>query len=198
MTSLYLGGYSDHLDNPTKAGKSDFFVVVLLMLHGDTAALVASLPPQTHPIIQGDIAVRRSVLEAVGNSRCDLYVWPVTVSRLLEREQEDALALKEYLTNLVRDRLYIRNNFTEKFSLGVVKKYSGERLDERFCRHVHSAAKKHHSRELNAQVISQSDDKIAGVVELLAWAVTQKYQLGKEDYYEIIRSKIFEEKALLE
>jgi len=112
--------------------------------------------------------------------------------------QEQKNYLYNYTANIVLDRL-INTKILDKsqiLSLIVDRKDTKKNLRDNFISYITEAMHKRDHKNFNMTLTASHDDKCLQAVDFISWAIFRKYERGDFEYYEIIRSKIIDEKLL--
>ena len=112
--------------------------------------------------------------------------------------QEQKNYLYNYTANVILDRL-INKNFLEKtdhISLVVDRKDTKKNLRDNFISYITKAMHKRGHSKFNMSLNASHEDKSLQAVDFISWAIFRKYERGDFEFYEIIKSKIVDEKLL--
>lgn len=112
--------------------------------------------------------------------------------------QDQKNYLYNYTANIVLDRL-ININLIDKdkhISLVVDRKDTKKNLRENFISYITNAMHKRNHKKFEMSLVASHEDKCLQAVDFISWAIFRKYERGDFEYYEIIKSKIIDEKLL--
>ena len=112
--------------------------------------------------------------------------------------QEQKNYLYNYTANLVLDRL-INKHFINKdrhISMVVDRKDTKKNLRENFISYITRAMHKRGHKKFEMTLVASHENKCLQAVDFISWAIFRKYEKGDFEFYEIIKSKIIDEKLL--
>lgn len=106
--------------------------------------------------------------------------------------------LYNYTANIVLDRLINTNHFDKDhhISLVVDRKDTKKSLRENFISYITDAMHKRDHKKFEMTLVASHEDKCLQAVDFISWAIFRKYEKGDYEFYEIIKSKIIDEKLL--
>lgn len=106
--------------------------------------------------------------------------------------------LYNYTANIVLDRL-INTKILDKnqrISLVVDRKDTKKNLRENFISYITNAMHKRDHKKFEMTLVASHEDRGLQAVDFISWAIFRKYEKGDFEFYEIIKSKIIDEKLL--
>src|SRR3989344_4145628 len=106
--------------------------------------------------------------------------------------------LYNYTANILLDRL-CRNTHSapdNKINLFVDRRDTKKKLRENFTKYLTDSMLSRGRGGFKVTLHSSIDNKSIQAVDFISWAIFRKYERGDYEFYEIIKSKIVEEKLL--
>lgn len=112
--------------------------------------------------------------------------------------QDQKNYLYNYTANIVLDRLINTNliNKDQHISLVVDRKDTKKNLRENFISYITSAMLRRDHKKFEMTLTASHEDRCLQAVDFISWAIFRKYEKGDFEFYEIIKSKIIDEKLL--
>lgn len=106
--------------------------------------------------------------------------------------------LYNFTANILLDRLYTKEIIkpTESIHLYIDRKDTKKHLRENFIRYLTDSMKKRRDGTFNVELHTSYENKSLQAVDFISWAIFQKYERGDYEFYEIIKSKIIDERLL--
>lgn len=106
--------------------------------------------------------------------------------------------LYNYTANILLDRLHTKEVLEPKESvhLFVDRKDTKKRLRENFIDYLTSSMKKRRDGQFAVELHSSHENKSLQAVDFISWAIFRKYESGDYAFYDIIKSKITDERLL--
>lgn len=106
--------------------------------------------------------------------------------------------LYNYTANIVLDRLINTNHFDRDHNISLVvdRKDTKKSLRENFISYITNAMHKRDHKKFEMSLVASHEDKNLQAVDFISWAIFRKYEKGDYEFYEIIKSKIIDEKLL--
>lgn len=106
--------------------------------------------------------------------------------------------LYNYTANVLLERLHTKEVLGQKESLHlfVDRKDTKKRLRENFISYLTGSMNKRHDGPFVVELHSSHENKSLQAVDFISWALFRKYEHGDYEFYEIIKSKIIDERLL--
>jgi len=106
--------------------------------------------------------------------------------------------LYNYTANIILDRLINMNHIDrdQRISLIVDRKDTKKNLRENFISYITNAMRKRERNKFKMSLATSHDEKGLQAVDFISWAIFRKYEKGDFEFYEIIKSKIIDERLL--
>lgn len=112
--------------------------------------------------------------------------------------QDQKNYLYNYTANVLLDRLHSKEILTSKepIHLFIDRKDTKKRLRENFTNYLASAMKKRRDGAFVVELHSSYENKSLQAVDFISWAIFRKYERNDYEFYELIKSKIIDERLL--
>ncbi|OHB20715.1 MAG: hypothetical protein A2666_01640 [Parcubacteria group bacterium RIFCSPHIGHO2_01_FULL_47_10b] len=106
--------------------------------------------------------------------------------------------LYNYTANILLDRLHTKGMLHPKESvhLFVDRKDTKKRLRDNFISYLTSSMEKRRDGAFVLKLHSSYENKSLQAVDFISWALFRKYEHGDQEFYNIIKSKITDERLL--
>src|SRR6185437_1702907 len=106
--------------------------------------------------------------------------------------------LYNYTANILLDRLHTSGIITEgeKIELFIDRKDTNKRLRENFLQYLKQAMSSRRGGHFKVELHRSHDNKSLQAVDFISWAMFRKYERGDYKFYELIKSKIVDERLL--
>jgi hypothetical protein len=144
-------------------------------------------------------STRRRVLQRLSDVK-DLKVLCVMLNKkkVYVDLQNQKNYLYNYTANILLDRLHTKGVLTPKepIHLFVDRKDTKKRLRENFISYLTDSMKKRRDGSFVVELHSSHENKSLQAVDFISWAIFRKYEQGDYEFYEIIKSKITDERLL--
>lgn len=153
---------------------------------------------ELHASREKDI-IRKRILKQL-NELNNLKVFCVILNK--KKVYVDLQNQKNYLynftANILLDRLHnnVALNRKESIHLFIDRKDTKKILRENFINYLTGSMKNRHDGTFNVELHSSHENKSLQAVDFISWAIFRKYECGDYEYYEIIKSKIADERLL--
>lgn len=106
--------------------------------------------------------------------------------------------LYNYTANILLDRLHasgvLKND--EQLELFIDRKDTKKTLRENFVEYLHRAMSSRRNGEFKIALHRSHDNRSLQAVDFISWAIFRKYERGDYEFYELIKSKIVDERLL--
>lgn len=104
--------------------------------------------------------------------------------------------LYTYTANILLDNLYGKKILSkdEPIHLFVDRKETKKKLRTDFINHLTESVEGKHEGGFSVILHSSHENKSLQAVDFLSWAIFRKYEYGDSEYYDIIKSKIIDER----
>lgn len=106
--------------------------------------------------------------------------------------------LYNYTANILLDRLHSSANIksNEQIQLFIDRKDTKKRLRENFTRYLASQMTNRGRKHFTVALHTSHENKSLQAVDFISWAIFRKYEMGDFEFYELIKSKITDERLL--
>lgn len=106
--------------------------------------------------------------------------------------------LYNYTANILLERLHTKDvlKLGEPIHLYIDRKDTKKQLRENFVRYLTTSMTKRRDGTFKVELHSSHENKSLQAVDFISWAVFRKYEKGDYEFYEIIKSKITDERLL--
>ena len=106
--------------------------------------------------------------------------------------------LYNYTANILLDRLHTRGVLSagESVNLFIDRKDTKKILRENFTQYLAKGMSGRRSEPFFAVLHTSHENKSLQAVDFISWAIFRKYESGDFEFYEMIKSKIVEERLL--
>jgi hypothetical protein len=106
--------------------------------------------------------------------------------------------LYNYTANILLDRLHSSKAVKdeEQIQLFIDRKDTKKRLRENFVRYLTSQMSNRGRKHFTVNLHTSQENKSLQAVDFISWAIFRKYEKGDYEFYELIKSKITDERLL--
>ncbi len=106
--------------------------------------------------------------------------------------------LYNYTANVLLDRLHTKEVLPtgEPIHLYIDRKDTKKQLRENFIGYLTTSMRKRREDPFNVTLHASHENKSLQAVDFISWAIFRKYEHGNYEFYEIIKSKIVDERLL--
>lgn len=106
--------------------------------------------------------------------------------------------LYNYTANILLDRLHSSATIKsdEQINLFIDRKDTKKRLRENFTRYLAGEMTNRGRKRFSVALHTSYENKSLQAVDFISWAIFRKYERGDYEFYEIIKSKITDERLL--
>lgn len=114
------------------------------------------------------------------------------------RLQDEKTVLYNYVTNILLDRIFTRKlvPLDEPLHLIASRRETNKFLNENFESYLKQQTRENHKLPLEIRICPPHVEKGLQVVDIASWAIFRSYERGDSSYYDVIRSKVLEDKSL--
>ena len=210
MAYIFLDESGDLGFDKTKKRSSKYFVITFLFT--DKKRPIDKIVKVTHSSLKKIHKQKGGVLHCYHEK-------PITRTRLLSKlAQKDIKIMTVYLnknkvytrlhkekdvlynfvTNILLDRICTKKliPIDEKIDLIASRKETNKFLNTNFKNYLSAQVKSNHELDISIEIKTPHEEKALQAVDFLSWSIFRKYEQGDESYYEIFKSKIYEENIL--
>lgn len=112
--------------------------------------------------------------------------------------QDEKSVLYNYVANILLDRIFSRKlvPLDEPLELIASRRETNKFLNENFESYLRKQVEKNHTVKLDIRILPSHGDKGLQVVDFASWAIFRSYEQGDPSYYDVIRKRVIEDKAL--
>ena len=141
---------------------------------------------------------RTRLLSNLAKLDCSIMTIYLNKSKVYTKLQEEKHLLYNYVTNILLDRIMSKNlvKRDNKIYLIASKRETNKFLNENFKNYLKNQIINRHKINLEVETKVPAQEKSLQVVDFVSWAIYRKYEFGDENFYNLIKSKIFEENPL--
>ncbi len=106
--------------------------------------------------------------------------------------------LYNYTANILLDRLHTKEvvSMNEPIHLYIDRKDTKKYLRDNFINYLSNSMKKRRDTNFDIQLHASHENKSLQAVDFISWAIFRKYERGDYKFYDIIKSKIVDERLL--
>lgn len=106
--------------------------------------------------------------------------------------------LYNYTANILLDRLHSQKSLSESepINLYIDRKDTKKRLRENFVNYLTDSMKDRREAPFSVVLHTSHENKSLQAVDFISWAIFRKYERGDYEFYEIVKSKITDERLL--
>lgn len=106
--------------------------------------------------------------------------------------------LYNYTANILIDRLHSSGKLKdgESIHLYIDRKDTKKRLRENFTQYLMTSMANRRKEKFSVELHNSYENKSLQAVDFISWAIFRKYERGDYEFYEMIKSKITDEKLL--
>jgi len=106
--------------------------------------------------------------------------------------------LYNYTANILLDRLHSSGKLKdgESIHLYIDRKDTKKRLRENLIQYLTTSMEDRRKERFSVELHTSHENKSLQAVDFISWAIFRKYERGEYEFYEIIKSKITDEKLL--
>ena len=106
--------------------------------------------------------------------------------------------LYNYTANILLDRLHSNGLFKdhEKIELYIDRKDTKKKLRDNLIQYLTSSMNDRGHTHFSVELHNSQDNKSLQAVDFISWALFRKYEKGDYEFYELIKSKIVDERLL--
>jgi Protein of unknown function (DUF3800) len=210
MSYIFLDESGDLGFNFAKKNASKFFIITVLFTSDKKQ--IEKVVKKTHATLKKQHKQRGGVLHAYKETYMtkkrlltklnekDIMILCIYLnkSRVYTKLKNEKEILYNYVTNILLDRIFSRKLLPvhEKICLVASRKETNKFLNENFKSYLSSQTRKNHRLDLGIEIKTPHEEKCLQAVDFASWAIFRKYEHGDESYYDLFKSKIFEERSL--
>ncbi len=145
-----------------------------------------------------DDVTRRRVLSHLAG--LDIFVVTIVLNKqkVYVDLQNQKNYLYNYTANIVLDRLINAGLIDGASHLSLVadRKDTKKNLQQNFISYITTAMQKRRRGSFTMSLAASHDEKGLQAVDFISWAIFRKYEKGDYEFYELIKSKIIDERLL--
>lgn len=196
----------------SKKGTSRYFVLTFLFaankrrLDKIVRKTFQSMPPRVRQGHSGALhcykespRVRMKLLNLLGQEE-DVGIMAIRLNKekVYTTLQDEKSVLYNYVANILLDRVFSRKLVPLDGPLELIasKRETNKFLNENFESYLQRQAAKNHTVKLQIKIMPPHGDKGLQVVDFASWAIFRSYEQGDPSYYDVIRKRVIEDKAL--
>jgi undecaprenyl pyrophosphate synthase len=122
----------------------------------------------------------------------------VNKNKVYTRLHKEKDVLYNFVTNILLDRICTKKLIpkNENIELIASRKETNKFLNTNFRNYLSAQVKSNHKLDINIEIKTPHEEKALQAVDFLSWSIFRKYEQDDESYYEIFKSKIYEENIL--
>ena len=119
-------------------------------------------------------------------------------SKVHTKLQDEKQVLYNYVTNILLDRIMTKKliNIAKPIILIAAKRETNKFLNENFRDYLQKQAVSNHRIKLSVEIKTTSEEKSLQAADFVCWSIFRKHESKDDSYYNLIKSKIFEENVL--
>jgi len=143
-------------------------------------------------------ATKKRLLFLLAGRDCSIMAILLNKKKVYANLQDEKPVLYNYVTNILLDRIFskklLRGN--EPTEIIASRKETSRFLNLNFKSYLQSQLAKNHNVAVSISIKTPAEEKALQAVDFVSWAIFRKYELKDEEYYQIIKGRIVEEKPL--
>ena len=141
---------------------------------------------------------RQRLLKLLSERDCAIMAIYLNKRKVYTRLQDEKHVLYNYVTNILLDRIFSKSFVpeTEKITLIASKRETNKFLNDNFSSYLNQKVTNMHHIEFTVEIKTPAEEKSLQVVDFASWAIFRKYEYGDNNYYNIIKERVMEEKPL--
>ncbi len=207
---IFLDESGDLGFNPQKKNSKYFIVTILFTQHKSSLEKIVkkihkSLRKKVKKLSGGILhcykekpGTRKKFLKLLSENECLVMVIYLNKSKVYTRLRNEKHLLYNYVANILLDRIWTRKFFNIGLDIILVasKRETNKFLNINFKNYLQKQMNARHKIKLKIEIKSPSEEKALQAVDFVSWSVFRKYEHNDEDYYNLIKCKIVEERGL--
>ncbi len=141
---------------------------------------------------------RVKLLSLLTQCNCAIMAIYLNKSKVYTRLQDEKHVLYNYVANILLDRIASR-----KFLHGITniiliasKRETNKFLNANFKNYIQTQMNNKHKLLMKIEIKTPSEEKALQAVDFIRWAIFRKYEHGDNQYYDLIKRIIVEERGL--
>ena len=143
-------------------------------------------------------STRIKLLKMFAKQKSKVMVIYLNKAKVYTKLQNEKHVLYNYIVNLLLDRIMTRKivNIKSRIDLIASQRETNKFLNENFKSYLQTQVKNRHSLDIGIVIKTPSGEKALQLTDFVCWAIFKKYEQGETEYYNLIKSLIFEERGL--
>jgi hypothetical protein len=210
MAYIFLDESGDLGFNFKKKKTSKFFVITFLLVKNKSPIekiikkTFRGFTPKERKFHRGvlhafreTLKTRIKVLSALSEKDVSVITIYLDKKRVYTKLQEEKHVLYNYVANILLDRIYTKKLIPlNEIHLIASQRETNKFLNHNFKQYLKDKVLIKHKLPIKIEIKSSHQEKCLQVADFVSWAIFRKYEHGDESYYDIIKTKIFEENHL--
>lgn len=141
---------------------------------------------------------RQRLLRRLNDKDCAIMTIYLNKEKVYTKLQNEKDILYNYVTNILLDRICTKKmiDISKPIILIASRKETNKFLNQNFKDYLSRSIKNNHSVDLKVEIKTSHEEKALQAVDFVSWSIFRKYQYHDENYYNIIKQKITEERPL--
>jgi hypothetical protein len=141
---------------------------------------------------------RARILKKLGEK--DLVILSICLnkSKVYTKLQDEKHVLYNYVANILLDRIFSKKLISTKNPITLVasRRETNKFLNQNFSSYLKNQAESNHKIEIKVKIKPPESEECLQAVDFICWAIYQKRERNDESYFELIKSKVLEERQL--
>mgnify|MGYP001619047912 CR=1 FL=1 len=141
---------------------------------------------------------RVKLLSLLTKCNCAIMAIYLNKSKVYTRLQDEKHVLYNYVANILLDRIASRKFLHGNTNIILVasKRETNKFLNANFKNYIQTQMNNKHKLLMKIEIKTPSEEKALQAVDFISWAIFRKYEHGDNQYYDLIKQIIVEERGL--
>lgn len=210
MSYIFLDESGD-LGFDSSKNNSDYFIVTFIFIQNKK--VLEKIVKKVHATLRKKIkgfsggvlhstkekpVTRKRLLKLLVKENLKIMVVYLNKSKVYTKLQNEKHVLYNYVVNILLDRIMSRKliNCTEKIFMIASRRETNKFLNSNFKTYLVGQVKNKHKLEIQVEIKTPGQEKSLQIVDFVCWAIFNKYEHKRSDYYKTIKKLIVEERGL--
>jgi len=210
MAYIFLDESGDLGFNFSKKRSSQYFVITLIVTEDKRP--IEKIVKNTHRTLKKKHKQRGGTLHCYHEkpvtrlrllrklAEKDIKIMTVYMNKkkVYTKLQEEKDVLYNYVTNILLDRICSKKllPINKPICLIASRKETNKFLNLNFKNYLSNQIKNNHKIDVEVEIKTPYEEKSLQAVDFVSWSIFRKYEYQDGAYYEVFKSKIFEENIL--
>jgi len=210
MAYIFLDESGDLGFDFTRKRTSKYFIITFLFC--ESKKPIEKLIKNIHKGLRKKYKMKSGVLHAsheepvtctrfckdITTKDCKIMVIYLNKERVYTNLRDEKAVLYNYVTNILLDRVINKRLVDKSKKIEVIasRRETNKFLNENFKNYLSNQAKINHKLNIEIKIKTPAEEKSLQAVDIASWSIFRKYEYREEDYYNMLKSVIFEESPL--